>query len=550
MVRKTILATAVAGALAAISQGAAAQTFSSRPSYLQGTDGTTTFTSILTTGDSVGGYQMVGIPDGLGAFDNGNGTFTVLMNHEIPSALGTTRAHGAVGAFVSEWVIRKSDLAVMSGQDLIQHVYAWDTTTQTNFTTALSSGPTFQRFCSADLAAVSAYSYSDPTSGITYGTTNRIFLNGEEVGTPANSRTMGHVATGADAGKSYELGKFGLNTNGSGINAYNSWENLLANPVSQLKTVVAANNDGGTGIASNAVAIYVGTKTTTGTDVDKAGLTNGTLKFVNVAGVTSEINNATTRTTGIADGTAFTLSATSSTTFSRPEDGHWSADGKTYYFVTTDQLDTTDLASPTTKGGTRLWALSFSDISNPDAGGTIRKLIDTSANPGGLGVAKPNMFDNITVNPDGTITILEDVGNANHNGKVWIYNPADGSLKMVGKFDPALFGDVNNLGVFTAGTHTRDEETSGVIDITSILGRNDGKQYSLLDAQDHALASFLLANGFISGVPGDAATLVEGGQLLLMTTNPVPEPETYAMMLAGLGALGGLAAMRRRARKA
>src|SRR5262249_40026280 len=38
--------------------------------------------SILTTGDSVGTYRMAGIPDGLGAFDNGNGTFTVLMNHE------------------------------------------------------------------------------------------------------------------------------------------------------------------------------------------------------------------------------------------------------------------------------------------------------------------------------------------------------------------------------------------------------------------------------------------------------------------------------------
>ncbi len=26
---------------------------------------------------------MVGIPDGLGAFDNHDGTFTVLMNHEL-----------------------------------------------------------------------------------------------------------------------------------------------------------------------------------------------------------------------------------------------------------------------------------------------------------------------------------------------------------------------------------------------------------------------------------------------------------------------------------
>src|SRR5262245_58030963 len=63
--------------------------------------------SILTTGDSVGTYRMAGIPDGLGAFDNGNGTFTVLMNHELPATAGVTRAHGGTGAFVSKWVIDK-----------------------------------------------------------------------------------------------------------------------------------------------------------------------------------------------------------------------------------------------------------------------------------------------------------------------------------------------------------------------------------------------------------------------------------------------------------
>src|SRR5262245_38709304 len=38
--------------------------------------------SILTVGDSVGGYRMVGIPDGLGAFRTGRDEFTLLMNHE------------------------------------------------------------------------------------------------------------------------------------------------------------------------------------------------------------------------------------------------------------------------------------------------------------------------------------------------------------------------------------------------------------------------------------------------------------------------------------
>jgi len=37
---------------------------------------------------------------GLGAFDNGDGTFTVLMNHELGATSGVARAHGGKGAFV------------------------------------------------------------------------------------------------------------------------------------------------------------------------------------------------------------------------------------------------------------------------------------------------------------------------------------------------------------------------------------------------------------------------------------------------------------------
>lgn len=53
--------------------------------------------SLLSVGDTIGGYKMVGIPDGLGAYDNNDGTFTLLMNHELGSTSGTVRAHGGKG---------------------------------------------------------------------------------------------------------------------------------------------------------------------------------------------------------------------------------------------------------------------------------------------------------------------------------------------------------------------------------------------------------------------------------------------------------------------
>ncbi len=51
-----------------------------------------TSTALLTSGNEVKGYRMAGIPDGLGAFDNGNRTITVLLNHEIAAGNGAVRA--------------------------------------------------------------------------------------------------------------------------------------------------------------------------------------------------------------------------------------------------------------------------------------------------------------------------------------------------------------------------------------------------------------------------------------------------------------------------
>ena len=504
--------------LAGASVHAAQGPSSSADAYLLPTAPGVAFTALLTTGDNIGGYAMAGVPDGLGAFDNGDGSFTLLMNHEFTASQGAVHAHGVTGSFVSRWVIDKVTLQVLAGSDLIRSTYDWNSATQAP--NAAASSLTFYSLCSADLAPVSAYAYGN------LGTTARLYLNGEEGGN--TGWAMAHVVTGANAGSSYVLGKFNTSTNGSGGSDVGAWENLLANPYAQAKTVVIGNNDGGSGVMFRSLAVYVGDKTASGSEIERAGLTNGLTRFVNVAGVSNEIADATTRATGIVNGARFTLSGTASTTFSRPEDGAWNlANPREYYFVTTDRNDQTGLAGGTQRGGTRLWRLSFDDITNPLAGGIIEALIDTSTDPGGLGVNKPNMFDNISVNADGTITLLEDPGNDPHNAKVWNYNPITHVLRMVGKVSPALFGDVSATGVFTPGSHTMNEETSGVIDITALLGRNDGLQYSLLVVQDHASAASL-------GLP---ATLAEGGQLLLMA-QAVPEPHAWVLMLGGLGVIG------------
>jgi CheY-like chemotaxis protein len=124
---------------------------SSQAPYLLSSDSHVYTESLLTSGDSVGGYKMVGIPDGLGAFDNGNGTFTVLMNQELSAGQGAVRAHGRNGAFVSEWVFDKTTLQVLSGKDLMHDVWLYDTTTKSYVDHNAGNSPaSFSRFCSAN----------------------------------------------------------------------------------------------------------------------------------------------------------------------------------------------------------------------------------------------------------------------------------------------------------------------------------------------------------------------------------------------------------------
>jgi hypothetical protein len=462
-------------------------------------------TSILTTGEFVGGYKMGGIPDGLGAFDNGNGTFTVLMNHEIfansgEAPLGKIRAHGGTGAYVSMWVIDRNTLAVQSGEDLMKRVYQLDasgTWIAVPAVGALGTTNSFARFCSADLANPSAF-YNKGK-----GSRNRIFLNGEESG-PTYQRGLAHVVTGPDSGSSYVL-PWAANANGA-------WENLLANPYSGDRTVVIGNADGGT----NGVYVYVGNKSSHGNDVERAGLVGGVLYRVAVKGNAPETRSAdaglglTPNSRGNYEG-SFTLVAgpdagnSASTKFLRPEDGAWDkVDVDRYFFVTTDTMDAakdgnlnTDIPANQV-GRSRLWALNFKDSSKPELGGSIEMLLD-----GTVANGEYQMFDNITVNDDGTLVLLEDVGNNKHSGKMWKFDPTSGDLVKLARFDPVLFGDIG-----APGSLTKDEETSGVVDVTAILGRNDGRVYNLFVAQNHALS-------------GDPET-IEGGQLLLMS-RPAPK---------------------------
>jgi hypothetical protein len=377
--------------------------------------------SVLTVGDAAGnGYRMAGIPDGLGAYDNGDGTFTLLSNHELRRTQGVTRAHGAAGAFVSEWTIDKDTLQVESGRDLIQSLH-------------VTSGPTaLERLCSADLPAFSAF-YN---AGSGKGYDGRIFMSGEET---SGGRAFGHVATGSDAGNSYQLAALG-----SG-----EWENLVANPSTGDSTVVAGTEDA----TGGPIVLYAGQKQTTGDAVERAGLTNGSRGEIKVDGVDLESS-----ANGIPSGTRFSIIPTAGTGFQRPEDIAWDTQNPNVLcFVTTNAFD----------APSRLWRLTFDDVNNPALGGKIDELLD--------GTEGQKMLDNITVSDRGQLILQEDPGNQSYVARVWRYYPDTDKLVEVAHHDRNLFTPGSDAFI------TQDEESSGVIDVSSILG--DG--WFVLDDQVH-----------------------------------------------------------------
>jgi Ca2+-binding RTX toxin-like protein len=104
------------------------------------------------------------------------------------------------------------------------------------------------------------------------------------------------------------------------------------------------------------------------------------------------------------------------------------------------------------------------------------------------------MFDNLTV-ANGHVVVQEDPGNNAYVSRVWDYDIAAGSFTPAGTFDPDQFQPGASQFI------TQDEESSGVLDVTSLLGDSDTRAY-LLDAQVHKTT-------------GDPAT-VERGQLMVM----------------------------------
>lgn len=143
--------------VASLLASSAALAGTASPSYVQAISARVgDLSPIMTAGEEYNGHTFVGLPDGLGACDLGNGAFRLLINHEFKKPEGAVHARGATGGFVADWIIAFTpsgdDLfafAPQSGNDPIQSVMDYDDTTG-NYA-EIAAGQ-FYRPCSAYLA--------------------------------------------------------------------------------------------------------------------------------------------------------------------------------------------------------------------------------------------------------------------------------------------------------------------------------------------------------------------------------------------------------------
>ena len=226
---------------------------SSTAPYILASEPNVRFVSITTTGDPLpGGGVFGGIPDGIGAFDNGDGTITVLVNHEIRPADGLVRDHGAIGAYVDRLVIDKRQ--------------RWRSSAPTTSSSRCRSGTTPPILMSTPNHRPRPLLLERPCRA------ERLLQRGDRSRQqrPNLSDRRGNRPGGT---RLRHAGRW--RPSRDRVRAALPRQHVLRKPrrqpLAQDKTIVISLDDG----LNGQVYIYVGDKQATGTEIEKAGLSGG-----------------------------------------------------------------------------------------------------------------------------------------------------------------------------------------------------------------------------------------------------------------------------------
>ena len=495
--KKTILAVTVATLAAA---GAAAAGIAIIKPYAVRIDGDYYTQRLLSVGDTVPEtsnpgqqYQMIGIPDGLGATKGKGGTTTLYMNHELPfntlsePVLGEPLNRGPI---VSKLALGKNG-KVLSGERAYDTVYLDDTLVGPAPTTA-NATPSFARFCSASLA------------GRKEGFDRPIFFANEESTGASTFDGRGGLAVAVFDNEAHGLTALG----------HFAWENALVQSGTGEYTVIMSMEDGPRSQImtepNSQLYMYVGKKDRSrgATVLERNGLVGGNLyvfrsknpaqnseaTFLNgsIAGEWVSLGNVSALNDVQLEAASDAVNAM---IFARPEDGAFNPnENDEYFFVTTGEGTGNALG--------RLYSL---DLSGKGSTGPAKLTVEYNADlviaaGGDIALSPDNIDasrDYLMIQEDGTTTSRQEMTRKNRDGSIWRFDlDKDGvdvssRLRIVELNPPGRDRIPVSPGVW---------ETSGIIDTAELYGADTW----IFDVQAHPPTTMPKPN------------TVEDGQLLML----------------------------------
>ena len=444
-------------------------------------------------------YRMVGIPDGLGAHPNGDGTTTLYMNHELPFEQLSEPVVGGVknrGTIISRWTLDAAGNP-LSGRR------AYDTVWQEN--TLIGPAPavgnatrSLSRFCSGFLA------------GRRHGFDRPIYLTGEEEQTAANSFDgLGSQSVAVLDNELHALPRMGRFAK----------ENTVVQPGHGTRTVAFPTEDGPPTLDSQ-LYMYVGKKdhskgasalSRNGLDTgslyvfrsfDSARNSERTFRAGSVEGEWVEIPNAGSMSATQLEAEADAVGAM---TFVRPEDAAFNPRNKHELF-----LNTTGSSSGADDGVNelgRLYSLQLhpGNVLKP-ARLTIVYNADTVVAQGGDIAISPDNLDAsrryLMINEDGTTESRAVMASKGRDGSIWRFELSGKDVPGVDVSTATRVAQLDPPGRDGVPVGPGVWETSGIIDTSRIFGADTW----VSDVQAHPPTT----------APGGPTVTVEDGQLFLM----------------------------------
>jgi hypothetical protein len=452
-----------------------------------------TIVPLLSTGDRLPRtsnpsqqYQMIGIPDGLGAHANADGTMTLYMNHELRNNNNSEPIIGQPlnrGAIISRLILA-ADGSLLSGDRAYSTIYTENVLVGPPPAVG-NSTPAFSRFCSGSLAWEEA------------GFDRPIYFAGEENPAPATFDPRGGSLTATFDNALWTLPKCG----------HLSWENAVPRPDPGIRTVIMCLEDGAIGDCQ--LYMYVGHKDHSpgAGPLRRNGLDNGALYvFVsNNRKRNSEVNFRAGSVTGRwvllsgAEGmTDVQLEAASDAVgafaFDRIEDGAFRpGHPNEFYFDTTGGSEANRLG--------RLYRLDLNadNIFGPAKLTVIYNADEIIAAGGDIAISPDNIDvseDYIMICEDGTAPSSIVMAEKGRKGNMW-------RLDLNNNYAAENIAELTAIGRDGVEVNSGNWETSGIISTSGFFGVDSW----LFDVQAHPPTA------------APAPNTVEDGQLLLMIRN-------------------------------